>query len=197
MAAPTTPQFKSPRLKDDPTSEKLYAHLSATSRRALTVDQIRLMHRMFSRADENSNGALEHNELEKFLLTMGTELTHRVMRVIVADAHERHIDLSARGLTFIEFVAILEDKLSHDETLRLMTMEEEYLRSMGIDDEQREEILEFRKHKPERKASVDGMHAHLAAGTELHKSDRQERRASTVPNDEEEYRRSFGLEEKV
>jgi hypothetical protein len=174
---------------DGPEEEALYRALAEHSDSAhtkLTLDQVRLIKRMFDRSDKKQQGYLQREEIESMLLSVGDDVAHRVLRDLI------NSDISR--LTFPDFVRTVQSRLSVEETVRLMDLEVEYIQSMGIDTQQLQQMENFKATKQLR--SFRSQHKEHVLGSDpgRRSSVTAERRPS-APNDVEEYRKEFGFEE--
>lgn len=160
--------------------EVLYAKLVKASRSLFNVDQVRLLKRAFNRADKDRNGIVETAELELMLKTISSDVTSRVVKELI-DACEH------QALSFPAFIQLLCSRLSTDEALLLLAMEDNYIRSMGIDAREQREFEAWRLKKDERRRS--------SACAPLKPNNRTSRRASTEANDVAAYVEEFGLGE--
>ena len=168
--------------KDTPRDEDLYQSLADASHGCFTLDQVRLIRRVFDHADADKNGFVELHELEAMLCTIGDSVATRVMKEVIE--HCDREDKESRW-SFSSFVLMMRIRLSNDETLKLLTMEEDYIRSMGIDQEEQQAMEVFRKNRDVRRSSL-GSQSNL-------KPNRLPKHHQHKPNDEVEYRHEFGI----
>lgn len=169
--------------KDLPAEENVYKSLADASQGVFTVDQVRVIRRVFDRADEDGNFFVDKEELRLALKNLHEGVATRVLEEILQESG------TESKWSFQAFVHMVRMRLSSDERIHLIAMEEEYIRSMGIDDAEQESLQQFRSFREERRKS--NLNKPPAVAT-----DRQAaavRRAS-VPNDVDEYKREFGLE---
>lgn len=172
----------SPLLKDLPEEESVYRSLSEASQGVFSVDQVRVIRRVFDRADEDGNFFVDIAELRLALRNLHENVATRVLEEILASSgHEDK-------WSFPAFVHMMRLKLSSDERVQLIAMEEEYIRSMGIDDAEQKSLEEFRNFREERRKSQ------MLKPQTLTDRPHPPPRRQSHPNDVDEYRREFGLE---
>ena len=228
-------------LLDTPDEEAVYRAIVAASQQTMTLEDVRLMRRIFDRADLDGNRFVDREELRLALKSVDAgDLAGRVLQEILLEqgsngkveergesaardssslsTKRKHAERKVLGDTrwsFPAFVFLLRAKLSEDERLKLMTKEEEFLREMGVDREERIAMEEFRDGREERRRSSLVQqylkdHNHNQAATSppkaggggsrsLEHSESTSRRMSdsraSIPNDVEEYKREFGIVE--
>jgi len=172
----------SPLLKDLPEEEEVYRSLAEASQGVFSVEQVRVIRRVFDRADEDGNFFVDLSELRRALQHLDDNVATRVLQEILASSgHEDK-------WSFPAFVHMMRLKLTSDERVQLIAQEEEYIRSMGIDDAEQRSQEEFRQFRDERRRSQL-----LKPSVTTDRPQPSPRRPS-LPNDVEEYRREFGLE---
>lgn len=172
----------SPLQKDLPEEEAIYKSLADASQGVFTVDQVRVIRRVFDRADEDGNFFVDLVELKLALRNLHENVATRVLEeILTSSGHEDK-------WSFPAFVHMMRLKLSSDERVQLIAMEEEYIRSMGIDNAEQKSLEEFRSFREERRKSQ--------MLKPLNHSDRPHppARRPSLPNDVEEYKREFGYE---
>lgn len=178
---------KSPHEKDFPEEEAVYKSLSEASQGCFTVDEVRIIRRLFDRADEDGNRFVDTVELRSALKNLHENVATRVVEEILSDSD------SESKWSFPAFVHMMRVRLTSDERIQLIAMEEEYIRSMGIDDEEKESLVQFRTFREERRQSAIMSHKR-SADSSLTGDDRHAVRRQSIPNDVDEYKREFGLE---
>lgn len=176
---------KSPQVKDTFEDETMYVELAKASHGAFSHDQVRLIRRVFDHADVDKNGIVELHELENMLLTIGDSVATRVMKEVLARAPRESV---IPGWNFSNFVRFMCEKLTSDEALKILTMEEDYIRSMGITEEEQKDMAEFRKNREVRRSSVS-----LGGRRNSKPNNRQIQHRPSMPNDVIEYKHEFGL----
>ena len=185
---------KPAEMRDTLEEEATYASLATASNNCFTVDDVRLIRRMFDRADQDNNGLVDRKELELLLSTLD-DASRKLIDAVLTD------ESAEQSWSFPAFVHWTRVKLSSNDRLKLMTQEIEYIRSMGIDKAEEVAQKEFNSHREERKKSLANLHEHAAASDhQLSSSSNAQRRQSrtyansSVPNDVEAYKTEFGLE---
>lgn len=176
---------KSPYEKDMPEEEAVYKSLAEASQGCYTTDQVRVIRRLFDRADEDGNRFVDTVELRGALKNLHENVATRVLEELLADSD------SESKWSFPAFVHMMRVKLTSDERIHLIAMEEEYIRSMGINDEEQKSLEQFRSFREERRRSTI-LKKPSDAGVEH--VDRHPARRPSMPNDVDEYKREFGLE---
>ena len=182
-----------------PEEEQLLRTLAAHSddvHQKFTIEQVRSIKRLFDRADTEKTGTANSGELRDILLRIGDETAHKILKELVARGVER--------LTFPEFVRTFQARMSADDACRLMDLEVQYIQSMGIDTKELQQMEDFRATKLERsrresnsgisQSSSSTTHNNSSSGLQRHSSS-VTRRTSSMPNDVDDYKREFGLEE--
>lgn len=181
MASPRL--IRSAMVKDSEDEEALYKSLSDASHGCYSIDQVRLIRRVFDRADKDGDGFVDHNELEQWLLQIGNEVSTRVLKAV--------LDAEQGKLSFHHFVDLMRHRLSEDEALQLMAMEEEYIKSMGIDEEEQRQMEAFRQGRDSRRSSrIEFDAAPHDPAPRVHHPPH-----SSKPNDVDEYKHEFGLDD--
>jgi Ca2+-binding EF-hand superfamily protein len=179
---------KSANEKDFPEEEAVYKSLAEASQGCFSIDEVRIIRRLFDRADEDGNRFVDTLELRTALKNLHENVATRVIEEILTDSD------SESKWSFPAFVHMMRRRLTSDERIHLIAMEEEYIRSMGIDDEEKESLVQFRTLKEERRASAI---SHKRSAENSYSGEERlpaATRRQSVPNDVEEYRREFGLE---
>ncbi len=182
---------KPPEMKDTPEEELTYLSLATASNNCFTTDDVRLIRRMFDRADTNGDGIVNCTELAALLSSLG-DVSGRLIKAVLDD------DAEDQQWSFTAFVHWTRVKLSSDDRLKLMTMEIDYIRSMGIDRSEEQAQKEFSSHRAERKKSQGNLLTHHDSSESMGYSGA--RRASKTysnsakPNDVDAYKSEFGLE---
>ena len=186
-------------MKDTVEEEATYASLATASNNCFTVDDVRLIRRMFDRADQDNNGLVDRKELELLLSTLD-DASRKLIEAVLKD------ELAEQSWSFPAFVHWTRVKLSSNDRLKLMTQEIEYIRSMGIDKAEEVAQKEFSSHREERKKSMASLHEHETqqqqqqplqnnlSNSQMHRRQSRTYANSSVPNDVEAYKTEFGLE---
>lgn len=176
---------KSPLVRDMPEEEEVYKSLADASNGVFTVEEVRLVRRVFDRADEDGNRFVDKNELRLALQHLDENVATRVLEEILKDP------TSENKWSFPAFVHMMRVRLTSDERIHLLAMEEEYIRSMGIDQEEQKSLEQFRSFREERRKSTALKPP--SPNVERHHLNTLNRRQS-IPNDVDEYKREFGLD---
>lgn len=179
---------KSAHEKDYPEEETVNKSLAEASQGCFNIDEVRIIRRLFDRADEDGNRFVDTVELRTALKNLHENVATRVIEEILNDSD------SESKWSFPAFVHMMRRRLTSDERIHLIAMEEEYIRSMGIDDQEKESLEQFRTFREERRASAVSSHKRSAENSYSGEERLPAVRRQSVPNDVEEYRREFGLE---
>lgn len=177
---------KPPTMKDLPEEEKMYLSLAAASNQSFTVDDVRVIRRIFDRADLDNNGFVDRAELEASVLSTLDVASKKMITAVLEE------DNAESSWSFPAFVHWTRVRLGSDGRLKLMAQEIGYVRSMGIDRDEEEAQKHFSREKDKRK---------MSSGELTHPKPDMARRVSksyansTVPNDEDAYKREFGLDQ--
>lgn len=177
---------KSPYEKDFPEEEAVYKSLAEASQGCFSTDEVRIIRRLFDRADEDGNRFVDTSELRGALKSLHENVATRVLEEVLKESDNES------KWSFPAFVHMMRVRLTSDERIHLIAMEEEYIRSMGIDQQEQKSLEQFRSFREERRrSSVLKKPAQEGSGAS---DDRHQARRSSLPNDVDEYKREFGLE---
>lgn len=178
---------KSPLERDLPEEELVYKSLADASQGCFSVDEVRVIRRLFDRADEDGNRFVDTQELNSALRNLHENVATRVIEEVLKESD------GESKWSFPAFVHMMRVRLTSDERIHLIAMEEEYIRSMGIDQEEQKSLQQFRSFREERRKSSLVAKPHIPAdgGDARHAVVRR----TSAPNDVEEYKREFGFAE--
>lgn len=172
--------------------EALYTDIIKASHHVFTRENVHHLRKMFDAADREKKGTIFAHELEEILKHISDDAHARVMQDVLERSQNQSMDF--RG-----FVQLLLYQLTSNEQLRLMTAEEEYIRSMGIDKNEQHQLDSWRQHRHDRlQGSLRRDSNPELAGAkkpdEHSMSMSGSHRRASLPNDVDEYKHEFGLD---